>query len=433
MGLLATVVVSVLGCSKELPPETNGSFTVSGGGCLAPCTVTFQAAQANARYEWSFPGGAPSTSAEANPTVRYNAGGSFKVTLIVVGEGGPKGSTDGVTVRSSTPTASFRIDKNQCQLPETGGCAFQFTNTATNGGASSDPNPTYTYPAAGVYAVTLKVSGPGGSTTSAPQSVTVIPFLVPPTSTKYLNLPFADLVSVPAGQVRTTRYVEVSGVYREEDITANVPAVQIGKYEVTQRQWLAVMGGNNPSGNNSCLDCPVENVFYQQIETFLTRLSAITGKTYRLPTKEEWEFAAGGGVLTPTLFGNGKNILDPSEANADIRTGKISQEEAAYSKVGNYVGRTVTVGSYIANSLGLYDMSGNVKEWTQSGYIRTDLLVSAVRGGYGIVKGGSYLSTPGICRIPGRFYEGKVNRFSQIEGLTAERSSDLGFRVVTTP
>ena len=125
----------------------------------------------------------------------------------------------------------------------------------------------------------------------------------------------------------------------------------MGQYEVTQAQWQAVMG-NNPSYFENCDNCPVENVSWNDVQEFLTKLNTQTGKNYRLPTEAEWEYAAGGGASNRTRFGNGQDILDHDEANFE----------------NSYRAKTIPVGSFGPNTLGLYDMSGNVWEWCDNWY-----------------------------------------------------------------
>ena len=130
-----------------------------------------------------------------------------------------------------------------------------------------------------------------------------------------------------------------------------VDTFYMAQFEVTQALWMAVMD-NNPSrwkGNDSL---PVEQVSYEDAQTFIARLSQMTGYRFRLPTEAEWEFAARGGMKsTGTVFpGTAKNL-----------------DDVAWYCV-NSSNVTHPVGKKLPNELGLYDMAGNVLEWCSDWY-----------------------------------------------------------------
>ena len=130
-----------------------------------------------------------------------------------------------------------------------------------------------------------------------------------------------------------------------------VKGFKLAKYEVTQWQWREVMG-TNPSRFKDCgLDCPVEKVSFDDIQAFIGKLNAQAGGHYRLPTEAEWEYACRGG-------GNQQRYCGGDDLDA----------LAWYA--GNSGGKTHAVGGKQANGLGLYDMSGNVWEWTCSQYFK---------------------------------------------------------------
>ena len=178
----------------------------------------------------------------------------------------------------------------------------------------------------------------------------------------------------------------------------------IGKYEVTQKLWKAVMG-SNPSyykGDN----LPVERVSWNDVQEFLRKLNAMTGKRYRLPTEAEWEFAARGGNSSRGYKYSGGNSLGSVAWYTD-----------------NSGNRTHAVGTKSPNELGIYDMSGNVWEWCQDWY--GSYSSSSQRnpkgpnsGSYRVCRGGSWYGSAGSCRVSFR-----------LDYAPDFRSSPLGFRL----
>ena len=194
----------------------------------------------------------------------------------------------------------------------------------------------------------------------------------------------------------------------------------LGKYEVTQAQYEAVMTGNSnslsatPSEWPGNANRPVEKVSWDDVQIFLTRLNAAeqaagrlpAGWSYVLPTESEWEYACRAGTTTAYSWGN-----SIAAANANWNHGADPNQ-------------TVNVGQFSANPRGFFDMHGNVWEWTADWYQAaypsgavTDPTGPA-SGSYRVFRGGSWNSTGAILRSAER-------------GLYApgSRSYSLGFRV----
>lgn len=188
----------------------------------------------------------------------------------------------------------------------------------------------------------------------------------------------------------------------------------IGKYEVTQELWQAVMG-NNPSSFQGSKR-PVERVSWDDCQIFINRLnslfsSQLGGKRFALPTEAQWEYAARGGKKSLGYKYAGGNNIDAVAWYED--NGSISTHE---------------VGMKYPNELGLYDMSGNVYEWCQDWYGSyssssqsnpTSLLSNSYARVY---RGGSWLNNARDCRILKRCFS-----------VPSESSRYLGFRLVLLP
>ncbi len=178
-----------------------------------------------------------------------------------------------------------------------------------------------------------------------------------------------------------------------------VSSFSIGKYEVTQAQWRAVMGKDPEELSfKGCDQCPVESVSWEDIQEFLTKLNAKTGKKYRLPTEAEWEFAARGGNKKEGFEYAGSSTL---------------KDVAWYGD--NSDSKTHPVGSKKPNALGIYDMSGNVYEWCQdwfSDYSSASQTnpKGAAKGSYRVNRGGSWFNPARYCRVSFRNCNSPANR-----------------------
>ena len=184
-----------------------------------------------------------------------------------------------------------------------------------------------------------------------------------------------------------------------------VSSYKIGKYEVTQAQWQAVMG-SNPSYFGSCGNCPVENVSWNDIQDFISKLNGLTGGNFRLPTEAEWEYAARGGNQSKGYQFSGSNNLS-SVAWYDETSGSKPYSQKGKKEV--FDGKTHTVGLKQPNELGLYDMSGNVREWCSDWFSGSYYSNSPSQnpqgpssGEFRVVRGGSWSCYVIDCRVADR-------------------------------
>ncbi len=211
-----------------------------------------------------------------------------------------------------------------------------------------------------------------------------------------------------------------NGMAPEHKIRITKP-FYIGVYEVTQGEYKKLMGENPSSFSKGGSDAedvsgedtsshPVENVRWEDAVEFCKRLSTKEGKTYRLPTEAEWEYACRAGTTTQYSFGDDEKSLG---------------EYVWYT--GNSEDRSHSVGEKKPNSWGLHDMHGNVWEWCADWY---GLYVSEEvsdpsgpeMGTSRVIRGGCWGSAAETCRAAFRFGSEPWNR-----------NDDLGFRVAAVP
>ena len=217
-----------------------------------------------------------------------------------------------------------------------------------------------------------------------------------------------DMVRVEAGTFTMGATAEMKDPWNEEKPTHQVTLTNdyyIGKYEVTQALWKAVMG-NNPS-NFKGDNLPVEQVSWDDCQEFISKLNRITGKTFRLPTEAEWEYAARSGKKSRGYQYSGSNNLSDVAWYFD-----------------NSRKKTHAVGTKQPNELGIYDMSGNVWEWCQDRYgeYNSSSLVNPTGANSGsdrVYRGGGWCFSARFCRSSFR-----------LSATPAYRVIDLGLRLV---
>ena len=194
--------------------------------------------------------------------------------------------------------------------------------------------------------------------------------------------------------------------------TVTVSSFYIGKTEVTQELWVAIMGYNQSyfkKGGNY----PVESVSWDDIQEFLKKLNAITGKQYRLPTEAEWEYAARGGNKSQGYKYSGSNNIGDIAWYSD----NSSRET------------THLVATKAPNELGIYDMSGNVMEWCQDWYNSEYYSQSPSNNPQGASSGINRVLRGGSWDFIAKF-----SRVSYRDGQSSDNGINLnGFRLVLVP
>ena len=189
----------------------------------------------------------------------------------------------------------------------------------------------------------------------------------------------------------------------------------MGKYEVTQGEWEAVMG-ENPSRFKSCGSrCPVEQVSWYDVQEFIRKLNGResgSGNPHRLPTQAEWEHAARAGTT------------------GGARHGGLDEIAWYWENSGQ---ETHPVGMKWGNGWGLHDMLGSVWEWTadRDGWIQSGSVTDPrgpSTGPYRVVRGGGWNSSAGYVRSADRRYGSPWTS----NGTPGYRDSDIGFRLVRT-
>ena len=202
-----------------------------------------------------------------------------------------------------------------------------------------------------------------------------------------------EMVRVEGGTFTMGATEEQGSYVKSEEKPAHqvtLSSYMIGKTEVTQELWEAVMGSNPSNFKGSNL--PVEQVSWEDCQTFIRKLNALTGKNFRLPTEAEWEFAVRGGNKSRGYKYSGSNTLS---------------NVAWYDDNSSY--KTHPVATKAPNELGIYDMSGNVYEWCSDWYSSYSSSsqynpIGPFSGLRRVYRGGSWDFDAWFCRVSCRQY-----------------------------
>ena len=254
----------------------------------------------------------------------------------------------------------------------------------------------------------LTLNQVGGASALQPSRSNTVPFKSTPSGT-IMTIPVKDSIVIEMVKVEAGTFMMGATPEMEKPHDNEKPAHQvtlsndyyIGKCEVTQALWQAVMG-DNPSyfkGGN----LPVECVSWDDCNNFIKKLNQMTGKKFRLPTESEWEYAARGGNKSKGYQFSGSN------KSFDVAWYNLFDE------------KTHPVGVNTPNELGIHDMSGNVYEWCQDlwrDYENSPYHSEKKRLKAHVVRGGCWASVEGSCRSS-----------SRADCIPNIRSSKIGLRL----
>jgi formylglycine-generating enzyme required for sulfatase activity len=259
----------------------------------------------------------------------------------------------------------------------------------------------------GTYTLSYTVSDAVGNEASLTRTVNIVEGQAS-THTADLNASVSlEMIWVDPGTF-TMGQSDISSASPEHEVTLT-QGFYLGKYEVTQAQYEAVMTGNTnglsatPSNWPNNPDRPVEMVSWDDIQKFLTRLNSQQadnipeGWAYVLPTEAQWEYACRAGTTTAYSWGD---AITSNEANY------------AYDGWGTGLQQTADVGQYSANPWGFFDMHGNVYEWTADAWgsyatgAQTDPFNVGTSGSDRVFRGGSWNSSGTILRSAYRLTTG---------------------------
>ena len=260
-----------------------------------------------------------------------------------------------------------------------------------------------------VYNDYIKLTGPASATTET----VMLPGDVP-----------LEMLWIPGGTFQMGRYAgeQFSSTLEDPQHSVTLGGYWMAKYELTKRQWTAVMGTTPWAGQSyvlADLDSPAVYVSWNNAQSFLSALNSHTGKTFRLPSEAQWEYACRGGTQTRFYWGD-----DPTYTALGDNAWHYDNTHGAGQQYAH------VVGGKAPNAFGLYDMSGNVWEWCEDDWHADytgaptggQAWVDSPRGSYRMMRGGSWNYWGSDCR--------SANRGADIPDSPY---NDRGFRIARTP
>ena len=377
----------------EIPAGPQATVAVNVDSGSAPLTVQFtdqstSGSQPITQWSWTFGDGG--TSTQAHPSHTYVDPGIYSVILVVT------------TSVGSDTSASYTITVTGTTTEGEGeGAGTEGEGQVAEGEGQASEGEGQTAEGEGQAAEGEGEPSPGDVTR------VMLPGDVP-----------LEMVWIPAGTFLMGRYSGEQDSYSDEDPQHQVTISSgfwMGKYELTQAQWTAVMGTTPWSGQSYVLDdpdSPAVYVSWNDAQSFISALNTLTGKTFRLPTEAEWEYACRAGTTERFYWGD-----DSAYSVGDAYcwwTYNAWDVNERYAHV---------VGLKLPNAWGLYDMSGNVREWCNdwygtypSGSVTDPEGPSS--GSYRVLRGGCWGSIGTYCR--------SAYRSNTYPSYTI---SDIGFRL----
>jgi formylglycine-generating enzyme len=344
LNIILILLISFLNwqCQYEVIPDVyppEADFAIPANVLVNESFTLTNNSKHGEQYSWDF-GDGTSLSSELNPVHTYTSTGVKKITLTVSNYTGTNIQSKFISVNSLEPVADFSFS------PSTRiGIRDQivFTNQSKNalssrwemgdGRTFTTNSLTHSYSLSGEIKVKLTITGLGGRTDSKDITIFIDPF-----KNKMKQIPKGSFSmgctpgdpSCTADE-RPTRNVTISNDFL------------MAETEVTQNEWQRIMK-TTPFRFSNCTSCPAEMVSWDDAQQFISKLNALSGYTYRLPTEAEWEYAARSGSST------------------NFYAGSNTPTNVAFF-ASNALGYTRDVKGLRPNAWGLYDMSGNVNEW----------------------------------------------------------------------